>query len=116
MGERYPLAELCRVFDVQRSSVYEACKRRHRVDHRRIALRQLATELHAQSRGSAGARTLSAALRIQGVQVGRFLAGRLMKEARLFGSQCRKHRYRKADGENTGSAVHSERPQPSVVR
>jgi putative transposase len=30
--------------------------------------------------------------------VGRFLAGRLMKEARLFSSQCRKHRYRKADG------------------
>lgn len=26
LGERYPRAELCRVFDVQRSSVYEACK------------------------------------------------------------------------------------------
>jgi len=34
------------------------------------------------------------------VQIGRFLAGRLMKEARLFSKQCRKHHYRKADGES----------------
>ena len=100
LGERYPRAELCRVFGVHRSSVYDACARRHRVDHQRIALRQLATEFHAQSRGSAGARTLSAALRIQGLAVGRFLAGRLMKEARLFSSQCRKHSYRRADSES----------------
>ncbi|WP_010487445.1 DDE-type integrase/transposase/recombinase [Pseudomonas sp. S9] len=37
-------------------------------------------------------------------QVGRFLARRLMKEARLFSSQCRKHRYRKADGESAIAA------------
>ena len=104
LGERYPRAELCRVFGVHRSSVYDTCKRRRYVDHRRIALRQLATDFHQQSRGSAGARTLSAALRIQGVAVGRFLAGRLMKEARLFSSQCGKHRYRKANGESAIAA------------
>ena len=109
LGERYPRAELCRVFGVHRSSVYDACKRRRHVDHRRIALRQLATEFHQQSRGSAGARTLSAALRVQGVAVGRFLAGRLMKEARLFSSQCRKHRYRKADGESAIAANELDR-------
>tara|TARA_R110001606_G_scaffold258188_1_gene405959 strand:- start:23592 stop:23885 length:294 start_codon:yes stop_codon:yes gene_type:complete len=72
-------------------------------------MRQLATELHLQSRGSAGARTLSAALRIQGVAVGRFLAERLMKEARLFSSQSRKHRYRRADGENAIAANELDR-------
>ncbi|NMY53482.1 IS3 family transposase [Pseudomonas sp. WS 5011] len=72
-------------------------------------MRQLATEFHQQSRGSAGARTLSAALRVQGVAVGRFLAGRLMKEARLFSSQCRKHRYRKADGESAIAANELDR-------
>lgn len=41
---------------------------------------------------------------MQGVQVGRFLAGRLMKEARLLSSQCRKHRDRKADGESAIAA------------
>ncbi len=85
---------------MHRSSFYDASKRRRRVNHRRIELRQRASELHAQSRGSAGARTLSAALRMQGEVVGRFLAGRLMKEARLFSSQYRKHRYRKAEGES----------------
>ncbi len=109
MGERYPRAELCRVFGVNRSSVYDACTRRRRIDHRRAAMRQLATELHLQSRGSAGARTLSAALRIQGVAVGRFLAERLMKEARLFSSQSRKHRYRRADGENAIAANELDR-------
>lgn len=42
LGERYPRAEPGRVLGVNRSSVYEACTRRRRVDCRRIALRQLA--------------------------------------------------------------------------
>lgn len=100
MGKRYPRTELCQLFGVQRSTLYDARKRRQRVDHQRMALRQKAVELHAQSRGSAGARTLSAALRMEGINVGRFLAGRLMKEAHLFSSQCRKHRYRRAEGES----------------
>lgn len=100
MGKQYPRVELCRLFGVQRSTLYDVRKRRQRVDHQRMALRQKAVELHAQSRGSAGARTLSAALRLQGMDVGRFLAGRLMKEAHLFSSQCRRHRYRRADGES----------------
>jgi putative transposase len=57
-------------------------------------------ELHAQSRRAAGARTLAAALRREGFSVGRFLAGRLMKEAQLVSSQRRKHRYRVAEDEN----------------
>lgn len=90
-------------------SVYDTCTRRRRIDHRRVALRQLATELHLQSRGSAGASTLSAALRVQGVAVGCFLAGHLMKETRLFSSQSRKHRYRRADGENAIAANELDR-------
>jgi putative transposase len=72
-------------------------------------LRHLATEFHIQSRGSAEARTLSAALQIQGLAVGRFLEGRLMKEARLFSSHCHKHRYRKAGGESPIAANELDR-------
>lgn len=89
MGERYPRAELFRVFDVQRISVYEACKRRRRVDHRRLALRQLATLLHVKVAVPQEPGIIGSAAK-QGVQVGRFLAGRLMREARLFSSQYRK--------------------------
>jgi transposase-like protein len=75
LDERYPRAELCRVFGVNRSSVYDAYTRRRRLDHRRITLLQLATELHLQSRGSVRARTLSAALRTQGVRWAVFWLG-----------------------------------------
>lgn len=78
--------------------------RPRRVNHRRIALSQLATEFHLLSRSSVGARTLLAALRIQGVAVGRFLAGRLMKQAWMFSLQCRKHRYRRVEGESAIAA------------
>ncbi|MDH4582510.1 IS3 family transposase [Pseudomonas sp. BN415] len=99
LGEQYPRTQLCRLFGVNRSSVYDACRRRRRVTPRRERLRQRIVELHAQSRRAAGARTLAAALRREGFSVGRFLAGRLMKEAQLFSSQRRKHRYRVAEDE-----------------
>jgi putative transposase len=91
---------LCRLLGVPRSSFYARRKRRDRVDAKRLALRRLATELHARSRGAAGARTLSGALRLQGWPVGRWLAGRLMAEAGLRSTQCRRHYYRKALQEN----------------
>lgn len=81
---------------VHRSSFYARCRRRSRIDHKRQELRQVATKLHAQSRGAAGARTLSALLRLLGFAVGRWLAGRLMVEAGLRSVQHRPHHYRKA--------------------
>lgn len=53
-------------------------------------------ELHAASRGAAGARTLSAALRAEGEPVGRFKARRLMQEAQISSRQRRPHRYQVA--------------------
>ncbi|WP_371365441.1 IS3 family transposase [Pseudomonas sp. QL9] len=96
LGEQYSRTELCRLFQVNRSSVYAARKRQARVCSRREALRQRVVELHAQSRSAAGARTLSAALRNEGFPAGRYLAARLMKEAGLVSTQRRKHRYRVA--------------------
>jgi putative transposase len=48
-------------------------------------------------RGSAGARTLSTLLRKEGKEVGRYKAGKLMKEAGLSSRQPGKHRYRVCD-------------------
>lgn len=96
LGEQYSRVELCRLFAISRSGVYDRCQRRRRVDLKRQVLRQRAVILHAQSREAAGARTLSAALQHEGWTVGRFLAGRLMAEAGLVSKQCRRHRYRAA--------------------
>ncbi|WGV18775.1 IS3 family transposase [Pseudomonas putida] len=51
-------------------------------------------QLHAESRGSAGARMLSEHLKAQQLKVGRYLAGRLMQEANLASRQRRRHQYR----------------------
>jgi putative transposase len=55
-------------------------------------------ELHQASRGSAGARTLSALMCREGKAVGRYKAGQLTKEAGLVSRQPGNHRYRVCDG------------------
>jgi putative transposase len=101
LSEQYQITELCREFGINRSSYYAALKLRQQVNKPRERLRDQLTYLHQRSRGSAGARTLSAALREQGMMVGRYKAGRLMNEAGLVSNQPRKHRYRQANSEPT---------------
>lgn len=109
MGEQYSRTELCRLFQVNRSGVYAARKRQVRVCQRREMLCRRVVELHARSRGAAGARTLSAALRNEGFLAGRYLAARLMKEAGLISAQRRKHRYRIAKEQSAIAANELER-------
>lgn len=96
MSKDYPRAELCRLLGIHRSSFYARHRRRDRVNNRREELRRVATQLHVESRGAAGARTLSGSLRSRGWPVGRWLARRLMVEAGLRSRQHRRHHYRKA--------------------
>lgn len=69
-----------------RSSYYEHQQRRNRVNAERERLKRRIVSLHEVSRGAAGARTLSASLRAEGESVGRFKAGRLMREAGISSS------------------------------
>jgi len=87
------------VFEINRSSYYHKLTQLKRVDEARVLLRQRVIELHGQSRGSAGARVLSAALRLEGHAVGRYKASQLMRECRVFSTQRRRHRYRRAEKE-----------------
>lgn len=99
LSEQYRVTELCREFGLNRSSYYAALNVRQQVNKPRERLRDQLTHLHQRSRGSAGARTLSAALLEQGILAGRYKVGRLMNEAGLVSSQPRKHRYRQANRE-----------------
>ena len=62
---------------------------------------------------------LSAALRAQGHDVGRYKAGSLMQEAGLVSKQLRKHRFKNAEGESRVAANHLDRTftvqQPNQV-
>jgi putative transposase len=93
LSEHYPVVALCAVFGVSRSSYYSHQNQQHRTDPEREALKARIVRLHRESRGAAGARTLSASLRDGGIPVGRYKARRLMREANIESKQRRKHRY-----------------------
>jgi putative transposase len=109
LSEHYPVSELCNAFGVHRSRFYESKARRNRVDVKREQLRERVVGIHAHSRGSAGSRTVSARLREEGFDVGRFMARSLMKEAGITSKQTRKHRYRMAEDESRIAPNHLNR-------
>ena len=64
--------------------------------------------IHAESRGAAGARTVSAMLKAEGEAVGCYKAARLMAEANLESRQPR-HRYKITGGEGVIAPNHLNR-------
>jgi putative transposase len=115
----YTVEELCQVFEIHRSSYYYRAQRAKTVDTARERLKARVVELHAASRGAAGARTLSAALKSEGEAVGRYKAASLMMEAGIESKQRRKHRYRQAESESAIAPNHLNRtftvPRPNQV-
>lgn len=103
------MAELCEAFGVRRNSYYYRRQSKTRVTPERERLRAQVVELHRGSRGAAGARSLSAALKAEGESVGRYKAGRLMAEAGVQSKQPRAHRYPKVDGDGGVAPNHLNR-------
>ncbi|MDT4482670.1 transposase, partial [Escherichia coli] len=89
----YPVVTLCHVFGVHRSSYRYWKNRPEKPDGRRAVLRSQVLELHGISHGSAGARSIATMATRRGYQMGRWLAGRLMKELGLVSCQQPTHRY-----------------------
>jgi transposase InsO family protein len=88
-GEKAEISRLCRLLEVSRSGYYAARQRQHRP---RVVCAQgiaLAAAFH-DSGGSYGSRRLSAALKAQGMPVGRYRARSLMRHQRLKSSWRRK--------------------------
>lgn len=94
------------MFEVHRSRYYYQIKRANTLDTERERLKAKVVELHAASRGAAGARTLSAALTAQGEAVGRYKTARLMAEAGIESKQRRKRCYRQAQSESAIAPNH----------
>lgn len=66
-------------------------------------------ELHGISHGSAGARSIATMATQRGYQMGRWLAGRLMKELGLVSCQQPTHRYKRGGHEHVAIPNHLER-------
>lgn len=78
------------------SSYYERRKRQRQISVKRRILRARVKRLFDKSRQSAGTRTLVEMLRDEGIVMGRFKVGRLMKEQGLMIKQPSKHAYKNA--------------------
>lgn len=90
----YPTALICSALDVSRSAFYDWLKRRSTPNGKRDVLKAKVIRLHAEGRESPGARTISQSLKALQINVGRYLAGKLMAEANLASRQRRPHRNR----------------------
>ncbi len=92
--------KLCEIFNVQRSSYYYRLSHKDLVDDERELLKQLAVDIHTDSRGAAGARTIAGELSQAGHNVGRYKAKNLMIEADISSKQAKKHKYKIAKKES----------------
>ena len=97
---QYPVVTLCHVFGVHRSSYKYWEKSPEKPDGRRAVLRSQVLELHNISHGSAGARSIAIMTTLRGFRMGRWLAGRLMKELGLVSCQQPTHRYKRGGHEH----------------
>ncbi|MCE4546109.1 MULTISPECIES: IS3 family transposase [unclassified Caballeronia] len=105
----YPVAVVCRIVGVARSSYYawkaRQCKDRARNEQ---LVREVQT-IHAQHRQSYGSRRMSQEMRRRGHDVGRARARRLMREAGVQARMRRSHRYVKRDQSSTIAPNHLDR-------
>jgi len=113
------VATLCHVFGVHRSSYKYWKNRPEKPDGRRAVLRSQVLELHGISHGSAGARSIATMATQRGYRMGRWLAGRLMKELGLVSCQQATHRYKRGGHEHVAIPNHLERQfavtEPNLV-
>jgi putative transposase len=102
------MAILCHVFGVHRSSYKYWKSRPDEPDIRRTALSQV-QELHSISHGSAGARSIATMATLKGFRMGRWLAGKLLKELGLVSCQQPTHRYKRGGQEHIAIPNHLNR-------
>ena len=82
---------LCEVFGVHRSTYKYWRKRDKRMTPETANLHCQVREVHRQSNGSAGARTVAIMTTNNGYPLSRYRAGNIMKKLDLFSCQLPKH-------------------------
>lgn len=97
LKEAHPVSQLCDVLDIQKSSYYYWQAHRQPTAQR-LRLQVHARAVHTETRQTYGSRRMSAALKAQGLDVGRHRARRLMREAGLVAVRPKKrHSYPAGD-------------------
>ena len=96
LQERHPVQRLCQAFNVHRSSFKAWCSRYQRVRPKWVAARAMVRQIHAESNGSAGARTIARVATDRGVPLSRYRAKGFMAKLGLVSCQLPKHHDKKA--------------------
>ena len=91
---------VCQAFGIQRSSYYDYCSQKHRINPKRLELKAHVNRAFNISRSGLGSRGISTLLKSEGINVGRYLVRSLMKESGLVSKQPGNHKYRKATVEH----------------
>jgi putative transposase len=91
---------LCEVFGVHRSTYKYWYKRDKRLSPAQAKLHCQVKEVHRQSNGSAGARTVAVMATNNGFPLTRYRAGNIMKKLSLVSCQLPQHAYKKATQEH----------------
>ena len=91
---------VCQAFGIKRSSYYDYRRSKHRINRRRLALKAHVYRAFKLSRSGLGSRGIRDLLASEGIEVGRYLIRRLMKESGLICKQPRPHKYKKATVEH----------------
>jgi len=94
------VVELCQIFGIHRSSFRYWLNHNDKISPQRIQERAMVREIHTESNGSAGARTIATIATSRGTALSRYRARSLMKEMQLYSCQLPKHKYKKATKEH----------------
>lgn len=101
---------MCQTFEVHRSSYRHWQASANEPDGERVVKRSQVMEAWNASGGSAGARSIATIVsRDSGVKMGRWLAGKLMKELDIASCQVPAHKYKRGGNEHVEIPNHLDR-------
>lgn len=81
--ERNSVVKMCELFEVARSSYHYRIRNKGKENPDRERLKQKVIDIHTESRGSAGSRSITGKLNQDGEEIGRYKTSSIMKEAAL---------------------------------
>ena len=105
----YTVTELCRTFDVHRSSYNYWIKHSQTINVKKLNEMTMVKSIFHESRDSAGARTIADIATTRGMELSRYRAGNLMKDCGLSSLQPPKHAYKQAKQEHVEIPNHLNR-------
>jgi putative transposase len=91
---------VCQAFGIKRSSYYDYRRGKRRINRRRLELKAHVNRAFKLSRSGLGSRGIRDLLGSEGIEAGRYVIRRLMKESGLICKQPGPHKYKKATVEH----------------